>query len=358
MNILVTGHNGYIGSVMVPVLQAAGHSVAGLDTCFFEKCGFVSDDYLVTCIRKDIRDVSIDDVQGFDAIVHLAALSNDPLSDLDPALTFDINHKASVHLATLAKKAGVQRFLFASTCSVYGKADPEEILTENSPPSPLGAYAISKIRAEMDIAELADTHFSPTFLRNATTYGVSPRLRADLALNSLVGWACTTGKIRILKDTTAWRPMVHVQDVAHAFAAVLAAPKGTVNNQVFNVGSGGENYRVCDLIEIVRKTIPRCEVEYANENVSDIRSYRVAFGKLASSLPSLQLTWNILGGIEELHDAFQQVGLDQNELLGRKYIRLLYMNYLIKSGYLDGNLHWQSSAHLNGMGNDDAQHFP
>lgn len=352
MNVLVTGHNGYIGSVMIAVLQAAGHHVTGLDTYFFSECSFIPDGYFVPCLRKDIRDLTLKDVQEFDGIIHLAALSNDPLSDFNPVLTSEINHVSSVHLAKLAKDAGVQRFLYASSCSVYGRADPEKILTENVPLCPLASYAISKARAEEDIAKLADANFSPVFLRNATNYGVSPRLRADLTLNNLVGWAYTTGKIRILKDATLWRPMVHVEDVARAFAAVLVAPQEAIHNQIFNVGVNGENYQVCDLVEIVREAVPGCGVEYAIEKGSDLRSYRVDFSKLARTFPNLTLRWRVPLGVKELYDRFQQVGLSLEEFQGRKYIRLDQLKYLLKSGYLDSTLRWQKSVNFATKGGD------
>lgn len=341
MNVLITGHNGYIGSVMVSVLQAAGHHVTGLDTYFFEGCTFIPDEHFVPSLRKDIRDLTLRDVQGFEAIVHLAALSNDPLSDFNPALTYEINHAASVHLAKLAKEAGVQRFLFASSCSVYGKTAPEKLLTENDIPYPLDPYAISKARAEKDIAKLADASFSPVFLRNATTYGVSPRLRVDLVVNNLVGWAYTTGKIRILKEVTPWRPMAHIEDISRAFAAILAAPQDAVHNQTFNVGISGENYQVCDLVEIIQKSVPGCKVEYAIEKDSDLRSYRVDFSKLARILPNFKSKWRVPLGAKELYDKFEQTGLRLEEFQGRKYIRLAQLKHLLKSEYLDSTLRWK-----------------
>ena len=344
MNVLLTGHNGYIGSVMVSVLQAAGHHVTGLDTYFFEECTFIPDEHFVPSLRKDIRDLTLRDMQGFEAIVHLAALSNDPLSDFNPALTYEINHVASVHLAKLAKEAGVQRFLFTSSCSVYGKVDSEKLLTENDTPYPLTPYAISKARAEKDITKLADASFSPVFLRNATTYGVSPRLRVDLVVNNLVGWAYTTGKIRILKEVTMWRPMAHIEDISRAFAAILAAPQEVIHNQIFNVGVNGENYQICDLVEIVRESVPGCKVEYAIKKGSDLRSYRVDFSKLARTLPNLKLKWCVPLGVKQLYDKFEQVGLGLEEFQGRKYIRLAQLKHLLESEYLDSSLHWKKSV--------------
>ncbi|MGH7349472.1 MAG: NAD-dependent epimerase/dehydratase family protein, partial [Candidatus Rokuibacteriota bacterium] len=277
MRVLVTGHNGYIGSVMVPILQAAGHEVVGLDSFFFEDCSLLQEDHRVPALRKDLRDVRPWDLDGFGAVAHLAALCNDPLGDLHPEWTYDINHKASVQLASMARAAGVARFLHASSCSMYGAAGGDDLLSEEAPLRPLTPYAISKVRTEEDVSKLADRSFSPVFMRNATAYGLSPRLRADVVLNNLVCWAHTTGRIRIMSDGTPWRPIVHVQDIARAFAAALSAPREAIHNQAFNVGANGENYQVRELAEIVRDTVPGCAVEYADGAGPDPRSYRVNF---------------------------------------------------------------------------------
>ena len=342
LNILVTGHNGYIGSVMMPVLQAAGHRVTGLDTFFFKECTFTPDAQIVHSLTKDVRDLKMEDLQGFDAIIHLAALSNDLMSDLNPAWTYDINHAASVHLAKIAKETGIKRFLYSSSCSVYGTARPENILTEDAPIQPLSHYALSKARAEEDIAKLADPNFSPVFMRSATAYGVSPQLRTDLVLNNLVGWAYTTGKIRILREVTPWRPLIHVEDIARAFVAVLTAPQEAIHNQTFNVGVNGENYQVHDLIEIVQEEIPGCELEYAIEGEPDPRSYRVDFSKLARTFPNLRFKWNVRLGVKQLYETFQRIGLELKNFQGRKYIRLAQLKHLLKAGCLDETLRWKN----------------
>lgn len=341
MRVLVTGHNGYIGSVMVPMLQSEGHQVIGLDTDFFEECTLFDNGNEVSSIRVDIRNLAPEHLQGCDAVIHLAALSNDPLGDLNPELTYDINHRASVHLAKLAKEAGVTRYLYASSCSMYGAASSEEILTEDAPLRPITPYAIAKVRAEEDVAQLADENFSPVFMRNATAYGLSSRLRADVVLNNLVCWAYTTGKVRILSDGTPWRPIVHVADISHAFSAVLKAPQETIHNQAFNVGVNGQNYQVRDIAELVRETIPGCEVEYAGEGGPDPRNYRVDFTKLATQVPNFKPQWNAQLGAEELYAKFKEVGLTVGDFQGRKYVRLRQLKYLLEEGLLDSNLRWQ-----------------
>ncbi|MGH9890750.1 MAG: NAD-dependent epimerase/dehydratase family protein [bacterium] len=343
MRLLVTGHNGYIGSVMVPVLQAAGHDVVGLDTCYFEDCVLGAEPYPVPELRKDIRDVILSDLTGFDAIVHLAALCNDPLGDLNPDWTHDINHRASVHLARLARDAGVRRFLYASSCSMYGAAG-EEVLSEEAPLRPLTPYAVSKVRTEEDVARLADADFSPVFMRNATAYGLSPRLRADVVLNNLVCWAHTTGSIRIMSDGSPWRPIVHVQDIACAFTVALTASREAIHNQAFNVGSNEENYQVKELAEIVRNTVPGCTVEYASGGGPDPRSYRVDFSKLGRVLPQFRPNWNASFGAKEIHAALQEVALTLDDFQGRKYIRLTQFKHLLDSGRLDGALRWRRSS--------------
>lgn len=344
MRVLVTGHNGYIGSVMVPVLQAAGHTVEGLDSFFFEDCSLPTEDGAsVPAIRKDIRDVQSSDLEGFDAIAHLAALCNDPLGDLHPEWTHEINHQASVHLAHIARQAGVQRFLYASSCSMYGAAGGDDVLTEEAPLRPLTPYAISKVRTEEDVAKLADASFSPVFMRNATAYGLSPRLRADVVLNNLVCWAHTTGRVRIMSDGTPWRPIVHVQDISRAFAAALSAPRETIHNQAFNVGANGENYQVRELAEIVRATVPECTVEYAEGAGPDPRSYRVDFGKLTRTFPDLRPQWNASFGAKDLYAALQEANVTLADFQGRKYIRLSQVKHLLEQGLLDGALRWTTA---------------
>jgi len=337
---LVTGHNGYIGSVMVPILQAAGHEVVGLDSFFFEDCSLLQEDHRVPALRKDLRDVRPWDLDGFGAVVHLAALCNDPLGDLHPEWTYDINHKASVQLAGMARAAGVARFLHASSCSMYGAAGRDDLLSEEAPLRPLTPYAISKVRTEEDVSKLADRSFSPVFMRNATAYGLSPRLRADVVLNNLVCWAHTTGRIRIMSDGTPWRPIVHVQDIARAFAAALSAPREAIHNQAFNVGANGENYQVRELAEIVRDTVPGCTVEYADGAGPDPRSYRVNFGKLSRTFPDFKPQWNASFGAKDLYVALQEANVTLGDFQGRNYIRLSQIKHLLGSGRLDGTLRW------------------
>lgn len=344
MRVLVTGHNGYIGSVMVPVLRTAGHDVVGLDTFFFEDCTLRDDEGRVPAIRKDIRDIQASDLQAFDAVIHLAALCNDPLGDLHPEWTRDINHLASVQLARLARDAGVQRFLYASSCSMYGAAGGDDILTEDAPLRPLTAYAVSKVRTEEDVSKLADTAFSPVFMRNATAYGASPRLRADVVLNNLVCWAHTTGRIRLMSDGSAWRPIVHVEDIARAFAAALVAPREAIHDQAFNVGASGENYQVRELAEIVRSTVPGCSVEYAKEAGADPRSYRVDFSRLARTFPELNPLWTASAGAKDLHAALQEAGVTLSDFQGRRYIRLAQIKHLMGLGLLDPTLRWVQAS--------------
>ena len=344
MRVLVTGHNGYIGSVMVPELRAAGHEVVGLDTFFFEDCTLTNDRESIPAIRKDIREVGVADLQGLDAVIHLAALCNDPLGDLHAGWTEDINHRASTQLALLAREAGVRRFLYASSCSMYGSAGTDDLLTEEAPLRPLTAYATSKVRTEEDVAKLASSSFSPVFMRNATAYGLSPRLRADVVLNNLVCWAHTTGRIRIMSDGTPWRPIVHVQDIARAFATALMAPREVIHNQAFNVGANGENYQVRELAEIVRATVPRCTVEYAAGAGPDPRSYRVDFGKLSRTFPDLRPQWNAAFGAKDLYGALQEAHVTLAEFQGRKYIRLAQIKHLLDRGQLDDTLRWTRAS--------------
>lgn len=343
MRVLMTGHNGYIGSVMAPELRSAGHEVTGLDTFFFEECTLGDDQGAIPAIRKDVRDIHVADLQGFDAVVHLAALCNDPLGDLHAAWTYEINHHASVELARLAREAGVTRFLFASSCSMYGAAG-NEVLNETAPLRPLTAYAVSKVRTEEDISKLADASFSPVFMRNATAYGLSPHLRADVVLNNLVCWAHTTGRIRILSDGTPWRPIVHVQDISRAFAVALAAPRIAIHNEAFNIGSNEENYQVSELAEIVRGVVPGCTVAYAEGGGPDPRSYRVDFSKLGRVLPAFRSQWNAAFGAKDLYAALQDAKVTLADFQGRKYVRLTQIKHLLESNRLDGSLRWTRST--------------
>jgi len=292
MKVLLTGHNGYIGSVMSDVLANAGHDVTGLDTYLYEGLDFGRDLRTIPAIRKDIRDVTAADLRGFDAVIHLAALSNDPLGCLDESCTYDINHLGSVHLARMAKAAGVPRYLFASSCSLYGKAG-DEMLDENAEFNPITAYGASKVFVERDVRELADDAFSPVFLRNATAYGASPRLRADIVVNNFVGVAFTTGHIVIQSDGSPWRPLVHIRDISQAFLAVLEAPREAVHNEAFNVGSSAENYRVRDVADIVREVVPGCSVRYMEGGGPDPRCYRVNCDKLVRHIPGFRTQWTV-----------------------------------------------------------------
>ncbi|HEX7145632.1 MAG TPA: SDR family oxidoreductase [Gaiellaceae bacterium] len=338
MKVLVTGHHGYIGSVAAPMLKEAGHDVTGLDTFLYEGCDLLDDTLDLPTLRMDIRDVTSDVLEGYDGIVHLAALSNDPLGELDEDLTREINFRGTVELARKAKEAGVRRFVFASSCSMYGASGTDELMTEEAPLRPLSAYAESKVRAEEALSELADGEFAPTFMRNATAYGASPRVRLDVVLNNLSAWAFTTGKIMIMSDGTPWRPLVHVRDIAAAAAATLAAPIALVGNEAFNVGANDENYRVRDLAEIVRETFTGCEIEYAEGAGPDPRSYRVDFGKLTETLPDARPEWTARDGARELLDAFRAARLTSAGF--DLYTRLSRLKSLLARGALDDDLRW------------------
>ena len=341
MRILLTGNDGYIGSVMVPILQASGHEVIGIDTFFFSSQYTIPNSKNTPALHQDIRDFASNGLEGIEAVIHLAALSNDPLCQINPELTFAINHRASIRLARMAKEAGVQRFLYSSTCSVYGVANQEELATEKSTLNPLSPYAVSKVQTEADLSNLADSTFSPVYLRNATAYGWSPHFRSDLVLNNLACWAYTTNEIRILSDGTPWRPIVHVQDIAHAFVAVLVAPREAVHNQAFNVGLNAENYQIRDLADIVQQDFPGCRVTYDENGGPDPRSYRVDFSKITQRLPEFKPVWNARSGVEELHKAYIGIGLTKEEFNGPKYVRIAQLKALIQEGRLDGSLHWK-----------------
>lgn len=339
MRVAVTGSHGYIGAVMVPMLIREGYDVWGIDSDLYETCTYGDGLCGIPLIRKDIRDLRRRDLDGFDAVIHLAGLSNDPLGNLNPKLTYEINHEASVLLARLAKEAGVSRFLFSSSCSTYGAAG-DRILDETADFNPVTPYGESKVFVERDVARLADERFSPTFLRNATAYGVSPRLRFDLVLNNLVAWAFATGLVYLKSDGTPWRPIVHIEDIGRAFLAVLRAPRETIHNQAFNVGVNDENYRIRDLAEIVRETVPGCRIEYAKEGGPDKRCYRVDFGRLAKTFPDLRLSWNARKGAVQLYETYRKNGLTLDEFEGPKYKRIDHINRLLSTGQLDATLRW------------------
>src|SRR4051812_9922569 len=308
MRVLMTGHNGYIGSVMTRVFREAGHDVTGFDTFLFEDCTFGAEDEPIDAIRADVRDAIPDQLRGFDAVVHLAALSNDPLGNLNARCTEEINHRASVRLAQLAKDAGISRFLFASSCSLYGVAG-DAMLDETAGFNPITAYGATKVYVEAALSSLADETFSPTFMRNATAYGYSPRLRADLVVNSLVGFAFTTGEVLLQSDGTPWRPLVHVEDICRAFLAVLHAPRDRIHNQAFNVGRSEENYRIRQIAQIVREVVPGSVVKYADGGGPDARCYRVNCDKISQILPEFQPQWTVRRGVEQLYDAYRREGL-------------------------------------------------
>jgi len=337
MRILVTGHLGYIGTVLTPMLMTEGHTVVGLDSDLYEHCTFGKGVPKVDSIQKDIRDVEPADLEGFDAIIHLAALSNDPLGNLNPDLTYEINYKAAVNLAKMAKQVGVPRYIFSSSCSTYGAAG-DEMLTEEAAFNPVTPYGHSKVLVEREVADLASDDFSPTFLRNATAYGVSPRHRFDIVLNNLVAWAYTTGLVYLKSDGSPWRPIVHIEDISRAFIAVLNAPRQVVHNQAFNVGINQENYRIRELAEIVKETVPGCRVEYAKDAEPDKRTYRVDFSKIARLLPEFKPEWNARRGAQELYQAYQEYGVKLEEFEGPKYKRVDHIKQLLAAGILDANL--------------------
>jgi nucleoside-diphosphate-sugar epimerase len=340
VKILVTGHHGYIGSVLAPMLAGAGHQVVGLDTYYYRGCDFGDGPELEPAVALDVRDIAPSDLEGFDAVVHLAALSNDPLGDLDPDWTYSINRDGTVALARAAKKAGVPRFVFASSCSMYGAADDGAALDERAPLRPLTPYAESKVAAESGLQALAGDGFYPVSMRNATVYGASRRLRLDIVLNNLVGWAHTTGAIRLQSDGTSWRPLVHVRDVARATAVLLDAPADVVSGQAFNIGSAEQNYRIRDLAEIVHARLPECEVTFAEGAMSDPRSYCVDFSKFANTFPGCRFEWTAERGADELATAYEAAGLTFDDFQGHRYVRLNQLRRLLDNGMLGPDLRW------------------
>jgi nucleoside-diphosphate-sugar epimerase len=343
MRILVTGHNGYIGTVLTPMLLGHGHEVIGLDTNLYETCTFTGVVPSIDTIKKDVRDVQNHDVEGFDAIIHLAGLSNDPLGDYRPELTEEINEKASIRLAWMAKRAGVKRFVFASSCSNYG-AGGADFLTEKAAFNPVTPYGLSKVRVEAALSKMADENFSPTYLRASTAYGVSPRLRFDLVANNLTAWAFTTGRVYIKSDGTPWRPIVHIEDISRAYIAALHVPRELIHNEAFNVGTTMENYQVREIAEVVQEIVPECEIEYAPDAGPDKRCYRVDCNKIARTLHEFKPQWTAYRGIEQLYEEYKRVGLTLQEFEGPKYMRIAHIKHLIAEGRLDENLRWKDQG--------------
>lgn len=338
--VLVTGHTGYLGSVMAPYLARQGFDVVGLDTGYYDPCTLVPGDQAIPSIAKDVRDVVPADLRGFDAVVHLAALSNDPIGNLDQGWTTDINHRGSVRLAELAREAGVRRFLFSSSCIMYG-ASAVDVVDETSPLDPKTVYARSKVESEQEISQLADDDFSPVFLRNGTVYGISPRMRLDTVLNDLVANAVVRGVVQVFSDGSPWRPVVHVEDVARSFAQALVAPLEDVHNQAFNNGADHLNHQVRELAEIAAETVPGCTVEVLGEPGADQRTYKADFTKFAKTFPDFEWGWDARSGARELAETYRTAGLSSADLDGDRYVRLRWLQRLLAEGALDAaNLRW------------------
>lgn len=337
MRILVTGNRGYIGTVLAPLLVREGYDVLGMDLDLFEQCTFGTDIPIIRTLVRDVRDVKPADLEGFHAVIHLAGLSNDPLGDYKPELTDIINHQAAVRLARLAKEVGAERFIFASSCSNYGAAG-DEFLTEKAVSNPVTPYGQSKVDTEHDLSELADSSFSPVYLRASTAYGVSPRIRFDLVVNNLTAWAFATGQVYLKSDGTPWRPVVHVEDIARAYVAALKAPRDVVHNEAFNVGTTTENYQIRDLAKMVEEIVPNCRIEFAPDAGPDKRCYRVDCNKIAKALPGFKPQWSARRGIEQLYEAYCRFHIELEDFEGPRYKRIAHVKKLISEGHLTTTL--------------------
>ncbi|WP_017316837.1 NAD-dependent epimerase/dehydratase family protein [Mastigocladopsis repens] len=339
MKILVTGTEGYLGSLLPPLFIERGHEVIGVDTGFY-KVGWLYNGTQVTAktLTKDIRHITSEDLQGVDAIVHMAELSNDPTGQLAPHITYEINHKGSVRLAKLAKEAGVRRFVYMSSCSVYGVATEGDV-TEESAVNPQTAYAECKTLVERDVKPLADDDFSPTFMRNATAFGASPRMRFDIVLNNLAGLAWTTKEIKMISDGTPWRPLVHALDICKAIVCAVEAPRDIVHNQIFNVGDTANNYRVKEIAQIIAEVFPDCKLSFGDQG-ADNRSYRVSFEKINTVLPGFKCDWNAQRGAQQLYDLFLQIDMTEDVFLHRGFTRLKQLEYLIRTQQIDKDFFW------------------
>ena len=349
MRILVTGHKGYIGTCLVPMLLEHGFEVTGLDTDLFRECTFDGELSGIPELLKDTRDVTAAELEGFDAIIHLAGLSNDPLGDYDPSLTDEINCRASIRMAMLAREVGISRFLFASSCSNYG-ASGDDFLTEDAAFNPVTPYGVSKVEVEREVSKLANAGFSPVFLRASTAYGMSPRIRFDLVVNNLTAWAFTTGRVYLKSDGTPWRPVVHVEDICRAYLAALTAPVDIVHNAAFNVGTTTENYQIQELARIVEEVVPGCRVEFAPDAGPDKRCYRVDCNHIARTLHDFKPQWTARRGVEQLYEQFKRVGLRLEDFEGERFKRIAHVKKLVADGVIDRRLRRVDPAHLDRVG--------